>query len=153
MVAFVLNHPRMEAFDAAIDGIAARIEAGVPEGADARHPSAQPRHAEATLPVFLFRVAQGLQDRIDQHRARYRWRFRIPRDRFAGPENHHPERNADLGRCQPGALGRLHGVVHILDEGRKFLGAESRHRLGALQQARIAHSEDLADGHRRPSGR
>jgi hypothetical protein len=55
--------------------------------------------------------------------------------------------NADLRRRQPCAIGRLHRVDQVIDQGVEFQRAERRHRVRAAEQARVAHSQDLVDGH------
>ena len=55
--------------------------------------------------------------------------------------------DADLRRREPGAADRVHGLEHVVDQRAQFGGVEGGDRLGDAQQARVAHLQDLANGH------
>ncbi len=73
MIAFMLYHPRMETFNAAVNCIAGGIDPLITHTAVPGNQSAQTRNREATFPsLFLF----GIQNRnpgIDQYRQRNRF--------------------------------------------------------------------------------
>ena len=98
---------------------AQRIDAAVADARVARHQAAQARHRQAALPAFLLVVADRLDHRIDQHRARHRRRVGVACIRRE-TEDHELQVDADLRRREAGAVGGFHGVEHVGDQGMQF---------------------------------
>ena len=149
MVDFVLYDAGVEILDIAADRMAVRIESGVVQAGPARHAAAQTGHRQAAFEgVFLF-FGQRPQDRIDEDRLGHVRRLRIARI-VAHAEDHELQVDADLRRGQAGAVGRMHGVEHVFDQGIEFRRVELENRLGHPQQPRIAHPENFPDRHVAP---
>ena len=68
----VLHHPGVIALDLAFDGTTVQIPPSIGDSGVARHPAAQPRHAEAGLPAFEGGVVQRGDGGVDEHGARNR---------------------------------------------------------------------------------
>jgi hypothetical protein len=147
VVALVLHHAGMEAVHRAIDGVPVRVEAGVADAREARHHAAQAGHGEAAFPVFFLFIGQRRDGGIEQHRGRHQRPVRVAGVGRARAEDHELQIHADLRRRQARAVDGMHGVEHVLDQQVEFIGVEGGHWLGHAQQARVAHLQDVADGH------
>ena len=63
-----LHHAGMEAVHRAVNRVTILVKAGIADLRPARHQAPQAGHRQAALPVLFFRIADGRDDRVDQHR-------------------------------------------------------------------------------------
>jgi hypothetical protein len=68
-------------------------------------------------------------------------------DNDVGAKDHELLVDADLRGSEAGAVHRLHGLEHVAHEQVQRIGVECGHGLRDAQQARVAHLQDLANGH------
>ena len=148
----VLHDAGVNVADGALDGPTAKVEAAVAQIFPARHRAAQPGHRETAFPAVFDLCRERCQQRVDQHRAGHRFGVRIA-GVAVDPENHDAQIDADLRRGQAGTVERAHGVLHIDDQRREFVGGEALNDPRLLPQTRIAHFQHRSNHRRRASSR
>ena len=119
VVAFVLDHARMEAGHFALEWVAQLIEPGVADMCPARHHAAHSGYRQAPFPTIFGGVRQRRDHRIAKHSERHRLGIGIARI-AVDLEDHHAQQHADLRRRDPGAAERPHCVVEILQQRQKL---------------------------------
>src|SRR5712691_1010836 len=144
MIAFVLDHARMEPLNGPIDRESRFVEALVAQPLEARHDAPHAWDRQASLPGFFNLFADRRDHRVDEHGVRDLFRVGIARI-ARHPENHHPQWDADLRGGEPRPVQVRHGVAHVGDELTQLRRAERLHRPRFLEKPRIAHFQDFAN--------
>src|SRR6185437_2427177 len=84
------------------------------------------------------------QHRIDELRVRHGLGVGISRVAFDA-EDHDAQVDPDLRRGEPGAGLRAHRFAHVVEQRAQRYGIHALDFSRALEQARIAHAQDVAD--------
>ncbi len=139
MIALVLDDPRVQPLDGAVDGLALGREAAIAHPLETRHQAAQSGNRQAPVPAVLAPVVERLDHRVDQHRERREVVIAVLLALARRVKDDHAQVHVNLRRRQSEALGVDHGLDHIgdqrLDLGRRRVG----HLLGTHAQRRVAH--------------
>jgi tRNA-2-methylthio-N6-dimethylallyladenosine synthase len=146
MIDLVLHDPRVKVPDRAVDRAAVGIDAGVAQLAVARHQAPHAGDRETALPAFLHLIAQGREFGIDEHGVGDLLGIGVAWVRL-DTEYDNSEAHPNLRRCKAGPVEILHGVPHIAEQALELRSAEYGHRLGDLEEPRIAHSQNFTYGH------
>jgi hypothetical protein len=144
MVALVLHHAGMEAVRLALDWLSIQPHAAIAEMGVARHPAGQARHRQAALISFVHRGREGDQLGIDQHGQRHPLALGA---RGRNHEDHQAQRHRHLRRGEADAAHGAHGLLHVGDQRRDLGIGRVGHFEGTRFQQRVAHADDVENGH------
>ena len=144
----MLDHARMKAADLTLDQLPIEADTAITQARMAWHHAAQTRYRQTAFPAVFQFAAERRQLGIDQdgfgHRVGIRI-ARIGRGRVAITEDHHAQADAYLWRGETGAVGVVHGVEHVGDQRADLRRTRLGNRLRYLQQARIAHAQNVSN--------
>jgi hypothetical protein len=144
MIALVLDHPGSKAFGNQVDALAMAIVSPKTDFRIARYATAQARHAEASLPIFVHIFGEGRNFGIDIDDS-FCTRCAEGLSPPARFDDHDLLGDMHLWCCQSRAVVFAHGVNQVINKTLDLGGGDLiwRKGLGHLTQNGMPHAGDF----------